>query len=94
MSTYTLQTPESAAETARPVLEKARGTLGFVPNLYAGLANAPEALLAYISLSGHFDNTSLTPQERQTVLLVASVENRIYRYLHDFIMYRTVQNIV
>lgn len=75
MSNYALQTPESAAESARPVLEKARSTLGFVPNLYAGLANAPEALHAYMSVSGHFDKTSLTPQERQTVLLVASVEN-------------------
>lgn len=75
MTTYTLQTPESAAESARPILEKARSTLGFVPNLYAGLANAPQALEAYIAVSGHFDKTSLTPKERQVVLLAASVEN-------------------
>ncbi len=75
MSSYTLHTPESAPESARPILEKARSTVGFVPNLYAGLANAPQALQAYIDVSGHFDKTSLTAQERQVVLIVASVEN-------------------
>lgn len=75
MTTYTLQTPESAAESARPILEKARGMVGFVPNLFAGLANAPQALEAYVALSGLYEKTSLTPKERQVVSLAASAEN-------------------
>lgn len=60
MSQYPFHSPESAPEAAAPILEKARASLGFVPNLYAGLANAPAALEAYIALSGFFDKTSLS----------------------------------
>lgn len=75
MSDYLFHTPETAPEAARPILAAAQQKLGFVPNLYAGLANAPAALEAYIALSGYFDNTSLSPLERQVVLLAVSVEN-------------------
>lgn len=75
MTSYRLLTPETAPEAARPMLAGAQKTLGFVPNLYAGLANAPQALLAYGALSEHFDKTSLTPAERQVLMLVVSAEN-------------------
>ena len=75
MTLYRLLTPEDAPDAARPMLEGARKALGFVPNLYAGLANAPQALLAYRSLSEHFEKTSLTPIERQVVMLEVSAEN-------------------
>jgi AhpD family alkylhydroperoxidase len=75
MSDFTFHTPDTAPETAKPVLESAQKQLGFVPNLYAGLANAPSALQAYLSLSDHFSKTSLSPVEQQVVLLATSVEN-------------------
>ncbi|MBI3285621.1 MAG: carboxymuconolactone decarboxylase family protein [Burkholderiales bacterium] len=75
MNQYVFHTPETAPESARPILAAAQQKLGFVPALYAGLANAPAALEAYIALSGYFDNTSLSPIERQVVLLATSVEN-------------------
>lgn len=72
---YTLHTPETAPESARPILAKSLQSLGFVPNLYAGLANAPASLKAYLALGDCFDQTSLTPTERQVVLLATSVAN-------------------
>lgn len=75
MSEFTLQTPDSAPEAARALLRGARDKMGFVPNLYANLANAPAALEAYFGLSAQFDKTSFNPVERQVVLLAASVEN-------------------
>lgn len=75
MNQYLFHTPESAPEAARNILAGAQQQLGFIPNLYAGLANAPAVLEAYIAISGYFDNTSLTPMERQVVLLVTSVAN-------------------
>jgi uncharacterized peroxidase-related enzyme len=75
VSEYAVHTPETAPESARPILEGARQKLGFVPNLYAGLANAPAALEAYVAISGYFDKTSLTPVERQVVLLTVSEIN-------------------
>lgn len=75
MNQFTQHTIESAPREARQLLEGAKQKLGFVPNLYAHLAEAPAALEAYFSLSALLDKTSLTPAERQVVLLAASAEN-------------------
>jgi AhpD family alkylhydroperoxidase len=75
MSAYIFHSPTTAPEDARPILEGIQKELGFVPNLYAGLANAPAALEAYLALSKYFEKTSLSPIEKQVVLLAVSVAN-------------------
>jgi uncharacterized peroxidase-related enzyme len=75
MSEFTLHTVETAPEAARQLLQGARDKLGFVPNLYASLAEAPAALSAYLTLSDLFGKTSLTPTEQQVVALSVSAEN-------------------
>ncbi len=75
MGTFIQHTPDSAPLKSRPMLDGAIAKLGFLPNLYARLAEAPAALEAYLGLSAQFDKTSLTAEERQVVLLAASVEN-------------------
>ncbi len=69
-------TIDSAPEQARPLLEKAKQNYGFVPNLLGVMAHAPATLEAYMTLSGLFDQTSLSPTERQVVLLAISAENQ------------------
>jgi len=68
--------PDNAPEQARPLLEKAKAKYGFVPNLLGVMAHAPATLEAYMTLSGLFDKTSLSPTERQVVLLAISAENK------------------
>ncbi len=75
MNNFIKHTPDTAPDRARPLLEGAIAKLGFLPNLYAHLAEAPAALESYFALAGQFDKTSLSPAERQVVLLAASVEN-------------------
>lgn len=75
MSDYVFHTPESAPEGAGPALAQSKARLGFVPNLYAGLANAPAALEGYLAVSAAFEHASLSPAERQVVLLTTSVRN-------------------
>lgn len=75
MTRFTKHTIDTAPAQARPLLEGAKQKLGFVPNLYAHLAEAPAALEAYFNLSALLDKTSLTAAERQVVLLAASAEN-------------------
>lgn len=75
MSTFTLYTPESAPEGARETLAKVQKNYGFMPNLLAGLAEAPAALHGYIALSDQFGKTSLSAAEQQVVLLATSVFN-------------------
>ncbi len=73
--TFPFHSIDSAPEAARPLLEGAQKTLGFVPNLYAGLSTAPQALDAYLTLGDIFAKTSFTPAEQQVILLNVSVEN-------------------
>jgi len=75
MSDFTFHSADTAPEAARDTLQNCEQKLGFVPNLYAGLASAPPVLDAYIALGAFFDKTSLTMTERQVVLLTTSVSN-------------------
>jgi len=75
MSSFPIHTPDTAPDAARPLLQGARNKLGFVPNLYASLAEAPAALSAYLKLSDLLGETSLTPTEQQVLALAVSAEN-------------------
>ena len=61
------------------ILDKVAENVGFVPNLFTTLARQPGAVEAFVALDGAFTQCSLSPIERQVVLLAASVEN-IGRY--------------
>lgn len=75
MTEFSFHDIESAPEPARELLAGAKKSLGFVPSLYAGLAEAPAALEGYFALSDLFGETSLSPAEQQVVALAASAEN-------------------
>lgn len=75
MRNYIFHTPDSAPAAARETLVDAHKELGFIPNLYAGLANAPPVLDAYIALANCFRKTTLTPIEQQVVSLAAGTSN-------------------
>jgi uncharacterized peroxidase-related enzyme len=75
MTDFSLYTADTAPDAARPLLHGTRGKLGFVPNLYAMLAESPAALSAYLDISDLFGETSLTPTEQQVVALAVSAEN-------------------
>lgn len=72
---FPVHTIDSAPEAARPTLEAALKGYGFVPNLLGMMAAAPALVSGYATLSRIFDETSLTPAERQVVLLTVSFEN-------------------
>lgn len=72
---YQVHDPASAPEGAREILEGAKESLGFVPNLFGVFAEAPAALAAYSRLGELFSSTSLTPTEQNIVLLAVSASN-------------------
>jgi uncharacterized peroxidase-related enzyme len=78
MVDFTFHTSESAPQDSRPLLEKAESKFGFLPNILAGMAEAPALLEAYMTLSGIFDKTSFSPAERQLILLTVSYENECH----------------
>jgi uncharacterized peroxidase-related enzyme len=76
VTTFKLHTLDSAPAGSLPILDAANKGLGFIPNLYAHLAEAPSALSAYKQLGALLEQSSLTPAEQQVVLIAVSMENR------------------
>jgi AhpD family alkylhydroperoxidase len=76
MPHFKVHTIESAPAASREALDAAGRRYGMIPNLLAVLAESPEALKAYLTLSDLFSSSSLTPVEQQVVLLAGSFENR------------------
>lgn len=72
---FPVHTIHSAPAAAREALDASTRSYGFLPNLFAVMAEAPAMLDAYRSLGAIFDRSSLTPVERQVVLLATSAEN-------------------
>lgn len=69
MTEFTVHTIESAPAAAKPILQGAQKALGFVPNLYATMAEAPSILEAYTALSNIFGKADLSETERQIILM-------------------------
>ncbi|TYQ13709.1 UNVERIFIED_ORG: AhpD family alkylhydroperoxidase [Zoogloea ramigera] len=72
MSRLILHTLDSAPADSRPFVEKAIANNGYLPNLIGVLANAPQALETYLTVSGINARTSLTLDEREVVQLTAA----------------------
>lgn len=74
--TMPFKTLESADSRARETLEKAKAQLGFIPNMYAGMANAPDLLDTYLDGYARFRRESgFTPTEQEVVFLTISRAN-------------------
>jgi len=67
---------EEAEGEAKSVLEKAKANVGFVPNMYAAMANAPGLLDTYLHGYDHFrKNSSFSSVEQEVVFLIISRAN-------------------
>lgn len=69
MSYFPIHTFNTAADSAKPLLEAAKNAYSFVPNLLATMAEAPALLEGYMTLAGIFNKTDLTETERQIILM-------------------------
>ncbi|MBC3210166.1 carboxymuconolactone decarboxylase family protein [Pseudomonas sp. SWRI111] len=78
MSRITAINLETATDATRPVLEGVKRKIGFLPNLFATLANAPVALDTYVQASALLGKSSLSAQEKEAVYLATSQVNGCY----------------
>lgn len=70
------KTLDDADPDARAVLEKAKAQVGFIPNMYARMANSPGLLATYLGGYARFRQQSgFTPVEQEVVFLTISREN-------------------
>lgn len=72
MSEFPIHTADTAPDGAKATLEAVQAKVGFVPNLYGALAEAPAAAQGYAAISAAFASSSLSPIEQQVVLLTLS----------------------
>jgi AhpD family alkylhydroperoxidase len=75
MTQFKLHTIETAPEGSKETLNSALKQNGFIPNLYAIMAESPEVLKAYRQMADLFDATSLSPVEKNIVWLTVSYNN-------------------
>ncbi len=78
MNSFPVHTLQTAPERSRVRLKQIEKSFGFIPNLAGVFAEAPAALEAYFTLADIFEKTTLTPAQRQVVLLAVSRENRCH----------------
>lgn len=76
MKHYTIYKHETAAPEALPVFNAAIEKRGFVPNVYAVYGGTPNALNGFAALTAGFTDSTLTPAEREVILLTTSVHNQ------------------
>lgn len=69
MKDFRTHTLESAPADAKPIMQAALKGYGFVPNLYATMAEAPTILEGYTTLATIFGKTALSETERQIILM-------------------------
>ncbi len=63
----------TANDRQKAVLEKAKAAFGFIPNMYARMANSPGLLETYMEGYQRFrEHSGLSPVEQETVLLTIS----------------------
>ena len=75
MTQFKLHTFETAPEGSKEILEGAKKQNGFIPNLYAIMAESPEVLKAYTQMNQLFTETSLSNEEKNIVWLTVSYSN-------------------
>lgn len=72
---FPLHDETTAPEAAREALAVTKKNFGMIPNLEKVMASAPPLLSGYSALWDLFDQTTLSPIERQVVYLTANYEN-------------------
>lgn len=74
--TLPMQTLETAEPAAKAMLEKAKAQVGFIPNMYQGMANLPGLLETYLTGYDAFrKGSTMSSVEQELVFLAISREN-------------------
>lgn len=74
--TVELKTIENTDSISSEILKTAKNKMGMIPNMYAGMANNPALLDAYIKSYNTFrENSGFNSQEQEVVFLAIAFEN-------------------
>lgn len=76
MTAYPIHTVDSAPAESRDQLKGVQTALGMIPNLAAGMAEAPSLLKAFFAVREIYEKGTLSPADIQALSLVNAMENR------------------
>lgn len=72
---FQIHTPESAPEESKALLQNSLAAFGMIPNLHGVMAESPQTLQGYQTLTQLVIESSFTPTERHVLWLAINVEN-------------------
>lgn len=72
---FTYYTPENTSGQTKELLASIQKNYGFLPGLFAYMAESPVTVEAYLALNDLVAKTSLSPAQQQVAFLAVSVEN-------------------
>ncbi len=75
MTTFTIHTPETAPGCSADVLKSVEENVGFIPNVFATVAESDAALTGLANLGAAFASSTFTSEEQQVIQLAVSTEN-------------------
>ena len=74
MAEFKIHSIESAPQGSKPIMERLRGQVGFVPNLAATMAESPTMIDPFVTIRTIYAQGTLTGLEREVVALVLAWE--------------------
>jgi uncharacterized peroxidase-related enzyme len=75
MTTFEIHTPETVTDSAAATLNSVQSNIGFIPNVFATIAESPAALTGFVNLGEAFASSTFTSEEQQVIQLAVSTEN-------------------
>jgi AhpD family alkylhydroperoxidase len=75
MTTFPVNTIESAPEHSKPALQQLQSAFGMIPNLIGAMATSPVLINSLVGLFGNVHGGSFTEAQVQAVLLTDAVTN-------------------
>ena len=75
MTSFKIHTPDTAPGSSAGVLEKVKSNVGFIPNVFATIAESQAGLAGITSLGDAFASSTFTSEEQQVIQLAVSTEN-------------------
>jgi alkylhydroperoxidase family enzyme len=75
MTTFPVNTIESAPEGSKPALQQLKSTFGMIPNLIGSMSTSPVLIDSLVGLFGKVHGGSFTEAQVQIVLLTDAVTN-------------------
>jgi len=93
MKSFKIYNPSNANPSSGSILAAVHDTIGFVPNVFAVIAESSPALKAFAALNSEFSESSFDATSREIIQTAASVENACIYCVAGHTAFAETQNV-